>query len=339
MTWKNANVLVTGGASFIGSHLTKELVLRGGKVSVADNLSSGKLDNLHPLLEREAIRFYQVDLKDLSAARAVMRDIDFVFHLAADHGGRGYIALHQAACATNLVLDGTVIMAAHEAGVRKLIFASSGCVYPNALQTNPKEEVYLRESMLKPPYEADNTYGWAKLMAELTLKAYYEEFSFNTALCRYFTVFGPGGGENHAIQAMIARAYIRQDPFEIWGDGTQVRNWTYVDDIVRGTILAAEKIYDATAVNLGTMDRITVKDAAELICDAFGYSPNFRFCPDMPTGPRNRVADNTLAGDLLGWRPQVSFADGLARTIDWYQSSKVVEEVRRSLPSLLMERG
>jgi len=98
-------------------------------------------------------------------------------------------------------------------------------------------------------------------MAEFTLKAYHKEHGLGAASCRYFTVYGPRGVENHAVIAMIARAFIEQTPFEVWGDGTQIRNWTYIDDIVEGTILAGEKIDDGTAVNLGTMERIRVIDA------------------------------------------------------------------------------
>ena len=133
-------------------------------------------------------------------------------------------------------------------------------------------------------------------MAELTLQAYHREHELGAASCRYFTVYGPRGVENHAVIAMIARAFVRQDPFEVWGDGTQIRNWTYVDDIVSGTILAAEKINDGTAVNLGTMERIRVKDAAQMVLEYAGIKRRNPACGrDMPTGPVNRVADNALA--------------------------------------------
>lgn len=110
--------------------------------------------------------------------------------------------------------------------------------------------IYLTEDLVTPPYEADNLYGWAKPMGELTLKAYCQETDIKAASCRYFTAYGPRCLENHAVMAMIARAFIRQRPFEVWGDGKQVRNWTYIDDIVEGTLLAAEKIDDGTAINL-----------------------------------------------------------------------------------------
>jgi nucleoside-diphosphate-sugar epimerase len=261
-----------------------------------------------------------------------------VFHLAADHGGRGYVDLHQAACAVNLMLDGLVFRACLEAGVEKVVYASSGCVYPNHIQTNPNEILYLTEDMVGPPYDADHLYGWAKLMAEMTLRAYYVDHGMKSACCRYFTVYGPRGIENHAVIAMIARAFINQDPFVVWGTGEQIRNWTYIDDIVRGTILAAEKIDDGTAVNLGTMERIRVIDAVHEILRTFKRKPQIELHPEMPTGPLNRVADNSLAKELIGWEPQVMFMDGLHRTIDWYVATKKQEEVSAKLELMLTER-
>ncbi|MCL6481192.1 MAG: NAD-dependent epimerase/dehydratase family protein, partial [Firmicutes bacterium] len=264
--------------------------------------------------------------------------VHVVFHLAADHGGRGYVDLHQAGPASNLFLDGLIFWEALRARVDKVVFASSGCVYPNYLQSDPNQELYLTEDVVRPPHDADNMYGWAKLMGELTLQAYAKEHGLKAASCRYFTVYGPRGVENHAVIAMIARAFIRQNPFEVWGDGTQVRNWTYIDDIVSGTLLAAEKIDDGTAVNLGTMERVRVLDAVQMILEYTGHRAEIKFRPDMPTGPLNRVADNALARRLLGWQPQVPFREGVRRTIDWYFSTKNPEDVRAILHRMLTER-
>jgi nucleoside-diphosphate-sugar epimerase len=335
---QSCNTLVTGGASFIGLHLVDALVERGARVRVVDDLSSGKLENIQEHLATGRIEFMQADLREPGVARMAMKDLDIVFHLAADHGGRGYVDLHQAGPASNLFLGGLVFWEARRAGVEKIVFASSGCVYPNFLQSNPEEEVYLTEDLVEPPYDADNMYGWAKLMNELTLKAYHQEYGMKAASCRYFTVYGPRGVENHAIIAMIAKAFIGQNPFEVWGDGTQVRNWTYIDDIVRGTILAAEKIDDGTAVNLGTMERVRVIDAVLEVLRYTRHKAEIEFHPEMPVGPLNRVADNRLAKQLLGWRPQVSFIEGLHRTIDWYFSTKDREQVRGILHQMLTER-
>lgn len=338
MDWKGLPVLVTGGASFIGSHLVDALVERGAKVTVVDDLSSGRLENIQPHLEAGRLELLRADLRRQEVAERAVKDMQVVFHLAADHGGRGYVDLHQGACARNLMLDGIVIEASRAAGVGKFVYASSGCVYPNHLQENPEEILYLTEDMVGPPYDADNTYGWAKLMAEMTLRAYHKDFGMKSASCRYFTVYGPRGVENHAVIAMIGRAFLGQSPFEVWGTGEQIRNWTYVSDIVSGTIAAAEKIEDGSGVNLGTMERIKVIDAAREVLRYSKKEAHILTRPDMPTGPYNRVADNSLAKDLLGWEPEVMFLDGLHRTIDWYFSTKEVAGVKKEFERLLTER-
>jgi nucleoside-diphosphate-sugar epimerase len=339
MDWTQQAVLVTGGASFISSHLIDLLVERGARrIRVVDDLSSGRLDNIRGHLDSAAVELLEADLLTPGVPERAVAGMDVVFHLAAIHGGRGFVDLHQAACAQNLALDGMLIKAAHEARVAKFVFASSGCVYPNFLQQDPSQELYLTEEMVGPPYEADNMYGWAKLMTEMTLAAYYRDLGFRSASCRFFTVYGERGVENHAVVAMIARAFVRQDPFEVWGDGTQVRNWTYVGDIVRGMVLAAEKIEDGTAVNLGTEERTRVIDAVEEVLRYTGHQAEIKFLPHMPTGPLNRVASNRLAGQILGWEPRVRFIDGLHRTIDWYFSTRDRQRVGGYLAEMLTER-
>ena len=338
MDWKKQKVLVTGGASFIGSHLVDGLVNLGAQVRVVDNLSTGKKANIFPHLEKKRIEFLKGDLLDSAVTHKAVQGINVIFHLACDHGGRGYVDLHQAACSTNLALDGTVFFTAYKAGVEKIIFASSGCVYPNYLQTDVTKKIYLTEDLVKPPYDSDNMYGWAKLMGELTLRAYAKEWKMKTASCRYFTVYGERGKEDHAVIAMIARAFIKQSPYAIWGDGQQIRNWTYVKDIVNGTILAAEKINDGTAVNLGTTERIRVLDAVQEIFRYTKYSAKIKLQPNMPTGPLNRVADNKLAKKLLGWEPQIKFFDGLHKTIDWYFATKKRAEVSEIINHRLTEK-
>lgn len=314
------------------------LVARGARVHVVDDLSSGKLSNIAEHVTSGRIRFTEADLREPGVTRAAMKGIQTVFHLAADHGGRGYVDLHQAGPASNLFLDGLIFWEAVKAGVEKVVYASSGCVYPNYMQTDLKKELYLREEDVKPPHDADNMYGWAKLMAELTLQAYHREFGIGAASCRYFTVYGPRGVENHAVIAMIARAFVGQNPFDVWGDGQQIRNWTHVDDIVSGTILSAEKIQDGTAVNLGTMERVRVIDAARMVLEFSGHKAEIRLRPDMPTGPLNRVADNRLAKQLLGWEPKIPFRTGLKQTMDWYFADRKKEQVRGKLESMLTAR-
>ena len=334
MSWNGRKTLVTGGASFIGSHLVEALLERGAEVRVADDFSSGRREHLADL----EVELLQSSLLDHSAAHRAVEGVDVVFHLAADHGGRGYVDLHQSACASNLVLDGNLFRAAVEAEVGKVVYASSGCVYPNFRSEDPDEVLYLAESMAGPPFDADNMYGWAKLMGEMTLAHFADERGLKAVSLRYFTVYGERGKEDHAVMAMIARAFLKQDPFVVWGDGRQIRNWTHVSDIVEGTILAAERIDDGFGINLGTTERTSVLDAVKEVMAYTGHDAEIELHPEMPTGPMNRVADNHRAQELLGWEPAVPFVEGLHRTIDWYFETKDPAEVAERLDTALIER-
>jgi len=338
--WSGNRILVTGGASFIGSHLIDRLIDHGAQhIRVVDDLSSGELANIRGHIDSGQAAIIEKDLLIPGVAEESVEGIDTVFHLAAIHGGRGYVDLHQAECAKNLTLDGILIKAAQQAGVDKFVFASSGCVYPNHIQQDVSEELFLTEDMVGPPYDSDGMYGWAKLMGEKTLQAYRKTYGMKAASCRFFTVYGERGVENHAVMAMIARAFIGQDPFEVWGDGTQIRNWTYVGDIVDGMVLSAEWIEDGTAINLGTNERTRVIDAVTEVLRYTGQQAQIKLLRDMPTGPLNRVASNALGKKLLGWEPKTRFMDGLHRTIDWYFSTKDRNEVREYLNRMLTERG
>ncbi|HXY70960.1 MAG TPA: SDR family NAD(P)-dependent oxidoreductase [Actinomycetota bacterium] len=337
--WSSKKALVTGGASFIGSHIVDRLLERGASVRIVDDLSSGLESNIRPHVDAGDVEFLFGDLRDDATCDKATRGVDVVFHLAADHGGRGYVDLHQYDCSTNLGLDAILLRKVVENEVEQVVYASSGCIYPLYIQTDANEIFYLTEDKAGPPYDPDGMYGLAKLAGELTLKALHAERGLKTASCRYFTVYGPRGVENHAVIAMIARAFLRQDPFEVWGTGEQIRNWTYVTDIAEGTIRAAERIEDGTAVNLGTMERVRVLDAVKMVIDLAGYSPEIVTQPDRPTGPYNRVADNSLAKRLLDWEPEVMFDDGLRRTWEWYLSSKDPEQVREIFDFMLTGRG
>ena len=185
MNWNARRVLITGGASFIGSHLTDALVARGAQIRILDDLSSGRLENIQKHLRSPLVEFIRADLLTPGVAQSVVNEMEIVFHLAANHGVRGYLEMHQAACATNLALDGMLFHACYAANVEKVIYASSGCVYPNYLQDDPQKVVYLNEDTVGPPYDADNMYGWAKLMGEMTLRAYYRDWGMKSASCWY----------------------------------------------------------------------------------------------------------------------------------------------------------
>lgn len=336
MNLKNKRILITG-AAFIGSHLIKRLIKEKAASIGVVNLT----DKHFSLLQNYSkdIEIIKADLRNLEIAKKYSKNIDIIFHLAAAHGGRGYVDKYQADTSTNFLLDGSVFFAALQNNVEKIFYASSGCVYPNYKQTDTQKEIYLKEIEVKPPYDADNTYGWAKLVGELTLKNYYKEYGLKSAIARFFTVYGENADESHAVIATIAKAFIKQDPFEIWGDGKQIRNWTYVEDIVEGIILAVKKIDDVTAVNLGIKERISVNEMTNLVFEYTRFKPKkIKHLKNMPSGPLNRVADNSLAKRLLGWKPKYSFKEGLKKTIKWYFETKNKEYVKKNLAKLLMRK-
>jgi len=333
MILKNKKILITG-ASFIGFHLIKKLINLGVLSIRVVNLTDKNKKNLFKNFRD--IEFYACDLRDIKKARKSIKGIDIVFHLAADHGGRGYVDLKQSNTATNFILDGSVFRACLEEGVEKIFYASSGCVYPNYLQKDKNKKIYLKETDVKSPYDADNLYGWAKLMGELVLKQYYKDYGLKSAIARFFTVYGPHAKESHAVMATISKAFIKQDPFEVWGDGEQIRNWTHVEDIVDGIIKLVEKVDNAISVNLGTSERIKVIDMLNLVFKHTNFYPKkIKFLP-MPTGPLNRVADITLAKKLLNWRPKHDFETGLKKTIEWYFKNKDRDVIKKNFKKLLI---
>ena len=343
MDWVGSKVLVTGGASFIGSHLVDRLVGLGASVRVADDLSSGRLENLE--LSRDRIEFLKGDLRDRDFARRAIDGMQIVFHLAACHGGRGFIDTHPADCASNMVLDGIVFAECHRAGVERVCYASSACVYPVGRQERPADGnvVYLKEEWADPFREgcasSDGEYGWAKLMGEMSLSAYHKQYGMKSVSCRYFTAYGERENETHAVVALIAKAFIKMDPFEIWGDGQQDRNFTYVGDIVEGSIRACENIHDGSAVNVGTAEHVKIIELAQMIFAQTGWTPkDINFDMSKPVGVFSRAADLSRSRALLGWEPTVSVEEGLRRTIDWYFKEKDVGQVAESLGLLLTER-
>jgi UDP-glucose 4-epimerase len=338
MSWDGERVLVTGGASFIGSHLVEDLVDKGANVRVADDFSSGERKNLEAV--RDDIEILEGNLKHWNFAEEATESIDTVFHLAADHGGRGYISQYPANCATNMALDNMVYEAAAKNGVDRITFASSACTYPTDIQ---QERQRLREDMVsfdeRGGAYADEVYGWAKLMGERSLQAYNEQYDIDTSAVRIFTAYGPRENETHAIVAFMAKAYARQDPFQIWGDGDQTRNFTYVKDITRALRLAAENITDGTAVNAGISRYVTMNEAVEIIFDYLDWEPDeINYMTDKPVGVRHRAADTTRAEELLGWEPKYTVEEGIKNTLNWYVSARDRDYVRENLETLLHER-
>jgi nucleoside-diphosphate-sugar epimerase len=312
-------------------------------VTVVDDLSSGHLENLQTSMHN--ISFIAGDLRDPTVADQATKDQDLVFHLANIHGGRGLIDTHPGEIVQNFIIDGNVFSSAHRNRVQRMCYTSSACAYPVNLQSTNKrtQERYVAEDMADPFTEgaafADGEYGWGKLMGEMALKAYHKQYHMKGVSCRLFTVYGPRENESHAIMALIAKALLRQDPYDIWGTGQQERNFTYVTDVVTGLLLAAEKIHDCRAINIGTDEIIQIRDAATTILKLVGHRPQqIFFNTAKPEGVHTRAASIQKQQEWLDWHPQVAFATGIRKTIAWYQAHADLDTLQQDFDKRLFER-
>lgn len=335
------SVCVTGGASFIGSYLTEKLVSNNYDVQVVDDLSSGKKEFLENCMDK--IKFHHFDIRtDTKRLNEIFHDCDTVFHLANIHGGRNFIHFHPALCCNNMAIDNLVFETAVKAGVKHTQFCSSACVYPLSYQAQNGYDL-LREEFVD--YEnlqsADEEYGLAKLMGEVSLRAHKREFGINGSIVRLSSIYGPRENETHAVVALIAKAFVKQDPYEIFGDGTQLRNFTYVDDVAECMIRASEKINDCTPVNLGTEEFISINDFVEIIFKYMNWRPSKIFHDtSKPTGAHSRIVSNERTSKLLGFKKEdwTPIDIGVKNTIEWYVSTHDKNQVSKQLEILLKER-
>ena len=242
-----------------------------------------------------------------------------------------------------VVPNGIVFEEVYKAGVERLCYASSACVYPSYLQDDTGSSYLLSEGDADPFVRdkalADQEYGWAKLMGEMALKAFHKQYGIKTASVRIFTAYGPRENETHAIIALIAKALVQIDPYEIWGNGHQYRYFTYVQDIVDAMILASEKISDGSPINAGRDDRITINETIEKVFEIIGWRPTkVHRNLSKPQGVASRAADLSRAKKILAWEPIVDYSSGFYRTIEWYRNNKDIRQIKAVLEHLLMER-
>jgi nucleoside-diphosphate-sugar epimerase len=317
-------VAVTGGASFIGSHLVELLLNQGCQVRVIDDLSSGKISNLESCINR--VEFIEYDLRDRQGLEMHFADQNTLFHLAAVHGGRGFIEKYPDRVLANLAIDFNCFEAAEKTGISRVVHASSACAYPIGYQESESNRTLLYENLVDfndaKGKDPDGAYGWAKLMGEYQLEVFSKRKVFKGRSARIFTAYGSRENESHAVIALIAKALLKMEPFPVWGNGLQTRNFTHVSDTVRGLAHLANENSDADfmAVNVGTNVHSTVKELLEEIFTQLDWHPKeFDFQLDKPTGVKSRASDNTKMMSISHWEPKLDLSMGLAETITWYK--------------------
>jgi nucleoside-diphosphate-sugar epimerase len=312
-------VLVCGAAGFVGAHLVTRLKAEGAWVRAVD------------LVEPEfsavdADHFVRGDLRDAAVAHAAIdQPFDEAYQLAADMGGAGFISTgeHDAEIMSNSVLmNVNVVTACVRAGVRRVFYPSSACVYPVSVLSDP-DHPNCAEAMAYPA-NPDTDYGWEKLFSERLYAAYARRGDLEARVARFHTMYGPRctwrGGREKAVAALCRKVAEAADgsDVEVWGDGRQTRSFMYIEDGLDGILLLMRSDF-AGPVNLGSDEMITIADLARLIVEISGKRLGLRFV-DGPQGVRGRNSHNQLARERLGWSPRYPLRDGLAATYAWVRA-------------------
>lgn len=310
-------VLVTGAGGFIGHHLTSSLKQAGLWVRGADLK--------HPeFSETDADEFMIVDLRRLENAQAATRGIDEVYALAADMGGMGFISSNHAQILhNNSLINIHTLDAARQSGVTRYFYTSSACIYPEYRQREANVQPLKEEHAY--PADPQDAYGWEKLITERLCRHYREDYGLETRIARFHNIFGPlgtweGGREKApaALSRKIASAKLTGNhEIEMWGDGEQVRSFCYIDDCVQGIHRLMRSDY-AEPLNLGQDRMVTINELAHMIAEIAGIQINIRHIAG-PEGVRGRNSDNTRLKEVLGWTPEISLEEGLARTYRWIE--------------------
>jgi len=325
-----ALVVVTGAGGFIGGHLVAELRRRGhGRIRAVDCKG---LDEWYQSFDDVENRV--LDLREATACDTAARDGRYIFNLAADMGGMGFIELNKAACMLTVLINTHMLMAARKAGAERFFFSSSACVYAAEKQTSAAVQP-LREPDAYPAMPEDG-YGWEKLFSERMCRHFTEDFGLLTRVARYHNVYGPYGtydGGREKAPAAICRKVIRAQlsgsgEIEIWGDGEQTRSFTYIDDCLEGTLrLMGSAVTEP--INVGSDQLVTINKLVDIVEEIAGVTLKRRYKLDAPKGVRGRNSDNSLIKERLGWAPSVSLEDGMRKTYRWIFEQMTADSRRR----------
>jgi GDP-D-mannose 3', 5'-epimerase len=319
--WKNKNVLITGGAGFIGSALAKDLVNEGANIIIADNFERGKLDFIEEICD--SIVFHLGDLKDQSFCNEIFsQDIDIAIHMASKVGGIGYYTAKPYEVIKEMMqIDSNVLSAVLTNRIPKYFYASSAHVYPIELQGTP-DSIAISESMAYPA-SPELSYGWAKLIAEKQIEyACKENPELRCAIARYIGIFGPNQDyalETGSVIPVFTHRAIKYPkvPFSVWGTGQETRSYCYIDDAVECTKLMIEKMQVEQVVgpyNVGKQERIKIEDIAKKIIDISEKDIQIEFDETKETLIWGQWCDCSLATrELDGWEAKTTFEEGLQK--------------------------
>ena len=319
---KSKKILVVGAGGFIGGHLVDRL-LKDGNTIVATDIKPKEywfqdFDN--------AENYYATDMKDISNCRKVSTGVDFVFNMACNMGGMGFIENNKAECMLSVLINTNLLIACNENKVQRYFFSSSACAYNETMQ----QDVFIKGLKEEDAYPAQpqDGYGWEKLFSERMCRHFQEDYGLEVRVARYHNIYGPfgtydGGREKApaALSRKVAQSKINKtNNIEVWGDGKQTRTFLYVDDCIEGTLKLFESDY-SDPVNIGSDEQVSINQMIEIIEDISGVDTLKReYQLDKPKGVRGRSSNNDLAKKVLNWSYELSLKDGLTKTYNWIYS-------------------
>ncbi len=315
--WNNKKVLVAGGAGFIGSYLVELLVDEGARVTVADNLSRGRLENLSGVINQ--ICFHNVDLRYLSHCENVCSGQDMVLNLAAPAFGVEYSMNHHGEMLTDVISIGfNLLEAARRHDIRRFLVVSSSCVYPDDAEVPTKED----EALRGVPETVNIGYGWGKRMIELQGQYYAREYSMEIAIARPFNGYGPRESfeheKAHVMPTLIQKILRGDDPVIAWGSGNQTRSFVHGKDLALGLKLVTELYAVADPVNVGHDRETTIRELVERILRITDKKPQVVFDTTKPEGAVRKAADvSKLRTVTNGFTPQITLDEGLQEMISY----------------------
>jgi UDP-glucose 4-epimerase len=322
-----AKIVITGGAGFIGSHIGEASARAGHEVVLVDDLNDYyapelKKKNIDCVLKSGSASFVKMDITDIDPLKKMIKkDVDYVFHEAAQPGTR--ISVQDPFKPNNVNVLGTlnVLQASLEAGVKRVINASSCSVYGKAKYL-PFDENH--------PTEPISPYGVSKLAAEHYCRVFYDVYGLLTVSLRYFTVYGPRMRPDLAI-SIFTRNIFRNKPITIFGDGNQTRDFTYVEDVVKANMKLLEtNKADGKVLNIGSGNRVSINDLVAPLREITGLNPSMIYT-DSPKGDAEHThADVRLASKLIGYRPDVSIQDGLKTFVKWFQTEQAASGSKKA---------
>lgn len=308
-------ILITGAGGFIGSHLAKKLFEQGHFVRAVDI----KWDGYMP--EPYYSEKLTVDLRDFKNCLKATQNIEYVYNLAANMGGIGFITATGAdIMRDNSLININMLEASVKNKIKKFFFSSSACVYPEEKQLTPKV-IPLKESDAYPAHP-DTFYGWEKLYTEELCYAYAKDYGLSVRIARFHNIYGAYGtyeGGREKAPAAICRKIAKAkniDTIEVWGDGQQTRSYCYIDDCVRGVIALMES--DVTEpLNIGSDRLLTVNELVDIIAKISGKKIEKKYNLNAPQGVRGRNADLHLVKNKIEWEPVINLEQGLKKTYQW----------------------